>query len=255
ERAGARSHARRRLRKGGRIGSVIGHVALDLLNDLMDVAVENGHGAEPSQRGERGRGILRAPAPLRVDGTHRHVGEDHDGSAGAALAQVRVQPLQLLGPEPAESRRGQLHHVDQPDEMYAVRIEAVPAAAVVAASKALEEELAAIPDGVVLAGHVKDIPLDALHDLAGGGELPGGRKMTDVSGVDHEVRLQRRQPADRLEQGVLRGRMRAGLEADVRVADLPEAETADLPGLRPTSQMQRPWHAAGEGPQDARTAP
>ena len=53
-------------------------VALDLLDDLVDVAVEDGHGSETTQIGHGLGGIGRAPAPFRIDRPQRHVRENDD---------------------------------------------------------------------------------------------------------------------------------------------------------------------------------
>jgi hypothetical protein len=50
---------------------VEGNVALDLLQDLMNVAVQDCDRAEAFEVAERLRAILRAPAPLCVDGPER----------------------------------------------------------------------------------------------------------------------------------------------------------------------------------------
>src|SRR5215472_5064840 len=63
ERTRARSDARRGLRIGRGARGVKGHVALDLLHDLVDVAVENGHRAEAAQLFHELRRITRSPAP------------------------------------------------------------------------------------------------------------------------------------------------------------------------------------------------
>src|SRR5262249_25234297 len=54
-RAGRGGGARRRLRERGRAGGVEGNAALDLLHDLVDVAVEHGHRAEALDELERTR--------------------------------------------------------------------------------------------------------------------------------------------------------------------------------------------------------
>jgi hypothetical protein len=119
----------------------------------------------------------------------------------------------------------------------------------------LEEELAAIADGVMLARHVIDLPPHALHEVGGDGKLFCRRQMTHISGMDHEVRLQCGHPVDRLRQCVLGGRMRTGLESDVRVADLAEGELAPLSGPRLAIHAQEAGYPAREGPHHAGTSP
>src|SRR5271166_3279588 len=66
-RPGSRSGARSRLWERRRPRSVERHVALDLLLDLVNVAVEHRYRAEPLQIAERARGVLGAPTPFLVD--------------------------------------------------------------------------------------------------------------------------------------------------------------------------------------------
>src|SRR6185436_16165069 len=74
--------AGRGLREGGRAGGVEGHVALGLLDDLVDVAVQNGDRAEPREQTERLGAVVGAPAPFRIERPQRDMGEDHDGGRG-----------------------------------------------------------------------------------------------------------------------------------------------------------------------------
>src|SRR6185437_2223762 len=139
--------------------------------------------------------------------------------------------------------------------MYAVRIEAVPSPGAVPAPEALEEELAVIADGVMLPGHVEDVPFHSLHDLAGDGELLGRGQVAHISAMNDELRLHRGHLRDRIRQGVLGGGVRTGLEADVRIADLTEGEAPDLSGLGLTPQPQRARYPDRERPQHTRAAP
>src|SRR6185437_14312815 len=139
------------------------------------------------QRREGGCGILRTPAPLGIDRPHRHVREDHERSARAALPQVLIEPAQLLWTEPPESALCQFQYIDQPDEVHALRIEAVPATRAMAAPEALEEEPAIVTDRVVLSRDVEDVALHALHDPGGGRELLARGQMAHIPGVDHEA--------------------------------------------------------------------
>ena len=112
--------AGRRLRERRRARGVEGDVALDLLHDLVDVAVEHGHRAEPLQVGERLRAVVRAPAPLRIDGPQRDVGEHHDRRARREPRHVVLEPLELLGAEVAEPAGLEVDDVDEADEVHAV---------------------------------------------------------------------------------------------------------------------------------------
>src|SRR5579872_5165882 len=62
-RRATRSGLRERRRQRG----VEGHVAFDLLGELMDVAIENRDRAEALQQVERALAVLGAPAPLFVE--------------------------------------------------------------------------------------------------------------------------------------------------------------------------------------------
>src|SRR5579864_9494487 len=69
------------LRVSGRASGVEGDVALDLLHDLMDMAVEDRDRPEATQLCQELIGIAGAPTPGFIDGPQRHVREHHDGSA------------------------------------------------------------------------------------------------------------------------------------------------------------------------------
>src|SRR5664279_3274113 len=70
-RPGRGGGARRRLRERGRARGVEGDVALDLLHHLVDVAVQDGHGAKTFEVIQRTAAVFGAPAPLRIDGPQR----------------------------------------------------------------------------------------------------------------------------------------------------------------------------------------
>src|SRR5580704_10484021 len=123
----------RRLRKCGRARGVEGDVAFNLLHHLVDVAVEHGHRAEALEIFERAGAIVGAPAPLRVDGPQRDVGEQDDWGRGGAVLDVGFEPFELLAAEIAEPAGSQIHHVDKSDKVRAAGVEAVPAGALGAA--------------------------------------------------------------------------------------------------------------------------
>ena len=77
--------------------------------------------------------------------------------------------------------------VDQPDEMDAVMVEAIPAFPLGFLAESLEV-LRVVADDVVLAGHIEDLTgLHPLEDLCDGVELIGCREMGEVAGVDQKV--------------------------------------------------------------------
>ena len=65
------------LREAGGACSVEGHIAFDLLNDLMDMAVEHSHRAKALQHVERPQAVVGAPSPIGIDRPERDVRE-HD---------------------------------------------------------------------------------------------------------------------------------------------------------------------------------
>src|SRR5205823_9235857 len=82
------------------------------------------------------------------------MGKDHNRRARAAAGNILLEPLELLLAELAELTRLQIHHIDEPDEMHAVGIEAVPAGALGILAVALAIELYLLVDEIVLARHV-----------------------------------------------------------------------------------------------------
>jgi hypothetical protein len=87
-------------------------VPLDLLHDLVNVAVEDGHGTKPLQQIERLRAIRGAPPPFRINFPERHVGEDHDGRAGGKRGEVLFQPIELVLAENAQALLGLAEDID-----------------------------------------------------------------------------------------------------------------------------------------------
>src|SRR5262245_60039388 len=77
-RARRRRRAWRVLREGSRARGMEGDVALDLLHDLVDMAVKYRHRAETLEVAKRPRAVFRTPSPLRVHRPQRNVREDHD---------------------------------------------------------------------------------------------------------------------------------------------------------------------------------
>src|SRR4051794_21016708 len=140
-----------------------GDVAFDLLQHLVDMAVKDRHGAEPLQAIERLRAVLRCPAPLRIDGPKRDVREDDDRRAGGEAADVILEPGDLFLAEAGQTARLEIDDIDQPDEMNALAVEAIPAGALRALSVTLHVRMAIIQP-VVLAWNVMDLAMGPFDD-------------------------------------------------------------------------------------------
>src|SRR5215470_15091871 len=93
----------------------------------MDVAIEHGDRAEAAQVPEGALGIFRGPSPLRVDRPERDVAEDDDGRAAREPADVLFHPLDLLLAEGPHAFALVFEDVDEPYEMGALAVEALPA--------------------------------------------------------------------------------------------------------------------------------
>src|SRR5215467_10562588 len=165
-----------------------GDLALDLLHDLVDVAVEDGHRPKALEVVERARGIVRAPSPLRIDAPERDVCEDDNWRRRRAFLEVVLQPFELVVAEIAQAAGLEIDHVNEADEMHAVGVEAVPAGALRAAAIALEIELVLIIDDVMLARHVMHIEASLRDDAIGIVEFGHLGEMRDVAGMNDEGR-------------------------------------------------------------------
>src|ERR1700728_1472028 len=85
ERSRSRANTGHGMRVRGRARRVEGHVALDLLHDLMNVSVQHRHRPEAAQLTEELFRIPGAPAPGLVDRPERHVREYDDRRAGRSM--------------------------------------------------------------------------------------------------------------------------------------------------------------------------
>src|SRR5262249_47412220 len=132
-RPGSGSTPRRRLREGRRPRRIERDIALDLLLDLMDVAVEHRHRAKALQIAEGAWRVLGAPAPFLIDRPQRQMREHDDWRAGREPFDVFLHPFELLVAELGEARGfeagREIEDVDEGNEVYAAVIEAVPALA------------------------------------------------------------------------------------------------------------------------------
>ena len=81
--------------------------------------------------------------------------EHHDRLRGRTAFDVVFQPFELLVTEIAKPAGFQIDHVDEPDEVHAIVVEAVPASALGAASVAVAIKLALLViEQIVFARHV-----------------------------------------------------------------------------------------------------
>src|SRR6185437_10059405 len=122
-----------------------------------NVPVEHGDGGEFLQIRKRLRAIVRAPTPFRIDTPQRDVGEDNYGRAFGKVLHVFLHPLKLFLAQVSQAAGLQVHDVDQPDEVHAFLIKAVPAASLSAFAETIAKFLAFVIDYVVFAGNVKDV--------------------------------------------------------------------------------------------------
>src|SRR3974377_1585288 len=100
--AGRRCGAGHGLRESRRARGVAGDVALIFRHRLGDVAVEHGDRAEALKVAKRLSTVISAPAPLRIDGPQRNVGEDYDRLWGRAPFKIVLEPLELVSAEIAK---------------------------------------------------------------------------------------------------------------------------------------------------------
>ena len=217
----------RGLREGGRSRGMEGHVAFDLLHDLVDVPIEHRDRAEALQEAERLQAIVRAPAPVGVDRPERDMGEDDDRRRVRFVLDIVGEPGELVGPEPSKAAGLEVDHVDEANEMNAVIVEAVPTRALGALAVTVEIGLAqALVDDVMLAGNVVNVELGLTDQLVGIVEFVGLGEMGDIAGMDHEgrARLQRLDLADGLAKRAERIRIGRFIEADMAVADMRKGE-------------------------------
>src|SRR5580704_6606411 len=247
------SGARRRLRKCRRIRGMEGDVALDLLDDLVNVPVEHGHRAETLQIAERAAGVLGAPAPLLVDRPQWQVGHQYDRRARREPFDILLQPFELLVAELGEAGGFEaglkLEHVDQADEVHARRVEAVPAFAVGVLTVAFEISLAVVGVGdVVLAGQEEYLLVGGFDDVIGVVPLLLLGEVADIAGMDEKggLRRHRLDLRDCLGERGAWVRVWRLVKADMAVADLNKSERTlrRLGGGSPADQAERARHAA-----------
>src|SRR5882672_12322071 len=89
-------------------------VAFHFLNDLVDVAIEHRHRAEPLEITQSLLAVLGSPAPLRKNGPKGDVCEQHDRRAAGAAFQIVFKPFQLFLAKHAEAAFFDVHHIGRP---------------------------------------------------------------------------------------------------------------------------------------------
>ena len=88
---------------------------------------------------------------------------DHDRRTGAQSVEVFFEPGQLIVAEDTESAGLQVPHIDQPDEVDALEVEAPPAIGGAALAEAVQVRLAVVDEGIVLARHIVHLLLAELR--------------------------------------------------------------------------------------------
>ena len=232
-RSGVRCSPRCRLRECGRHRRVKRDVALNLLHDLMNVAVQNGHRTKAFEKGQRLRAVGGAPAPLLIDHPQRNVREDHDRRRRTQAREISLQPRELLRAQVAHCIN--LYAIVQADKVNAFVVVAVPAVAHRSFAEPLQIQRAIIEGKIMLTRNIEDLShLRTLNHLRSGVELRSLRVLGDVTCVDHEV-WQLRPCRDRVDpvDGFLQRSayigIRALVESDVTIADLDKGEFLCLP--------------------------
>src|SRR5262249_37642077 len=209
--------------EGRRHRRVKGDVAFDFLQNLVDVAIQHGDRAEAFQQAQSLLTILGDPSPGGVDGPQGDVGEDDEGRAAGEPCDIVFEPVQLVLTEAAQARCLEVQDVDEPDEMHALVVKALPAIPRGPLPVAVEKLLPAIKKDVMLAGHVKYLAgINTFEALSERVERPGFLAMGEVPGVQEKGR--RRLQCIDLGDGQLQRRhdvgIRLALEADMRIANL-----------------------------------
>src|SRR5262249_35846455 len=149
----------------------------------------------------------------------------NDRRAGGPRRQVAPEPVELLVAQDAETLVVALAgDIDHADKMDPSMVEAVPALTLGAFAEPVE--IFRIADQIVFARHVEDLPCpDTLQDLGDSVKFPVRREMSEVAGMDDEVRLLRKR-VDLAHCLLERGRnaflVWVFAEPDMAVADLDE---------------------------------
>ncbi len=214
-------------------------VSLDFPDYLMDVSIQDGHGAKAAQLGQQLFRIAGPPAPGLVDAPERHVGEHDQWSAVGTTLQVGRQPIDLLAAQSAEATRLELQDVDQGDKVHARMVEAVVAPVVRGFAEPIEVFRDLLVRHVVLTRYGVHLgSAQPGQHLPGQVEFRGLRQMGDIAGVKDQCGLLAH-PVDEVDC-LRERRVDVGIgvlaEADVGVTDLHEQR---FPGFRSRFRVRR----------------
>jgi hypothetical protein len=192
------------------------------------------------------------------------VRHQHDRRTGREPFDILLQPFKLLVANFGEAGGFEaglkLEHIDQPDEVHAAVIEAVPTLAPGVFAIACEIGLAVVRVGdVMLAGQEEHLLIGRFDDLIGVVPLLLFGEVANIAGMDEKggLRRHRLDLVDRLgERGARVGVWRQ-MKANMAVTNLNESKRAlrRLGGGSPADQAERAWHPAAQGPNDARPRP
>src|SRR5581483_12403492 len=132
------------------------HVTFHFLHGLVNVSVQHSHRTKFLQVAKRLRAIISAPAPLRINAPQRYVSKHYDGRAFGKMFYVFLHPLKLFLAQTAQPAGFQVQRIDQPNEVNAAVIKAVPARALRFFAVALKVLLAIVADYVMLTRNVEN---------------------------------------------------------------------------------------------------
>ena len=222
------------------------------------MAIERGYRAEPGQQGKRLGGVGRAPAPFRPEPPERKVRQQHDRCRGGKPGEIVLEPVELGAAERALAMIAQLHDIDQPDDMHALDVEAVPAVAGgVRTERGIERARIVAVHEVMFAGNEKHRGGQFRQHLLRQVELGRRRQMRDVAGVDDEIG-RARQGADTGDRFLERchriGVGRFG-KSDMGIADLRERQRLRGFSGRRSSDRRGARHPACQHEQASRRQP
>src|SRR5262249_14422535 len=144
------------------------------------------------------------------------------------VLEIVGEPGELVGSKPSKAASLEINHIDEPDEVDAMVVEAVPTLPLGSFAVAVEISLAhTLIHEVVLAGNVVNVELGLADDLLSIVELVSPGEMRDIARVDHKgwTKLHRLNLADGFAKRAKRVWIGRFVEADMAIADLQKAKT------------------------------